>query len=261
MKRKTRIDTLLVERGLVESRAKAQRMIMAGQVRLDGEVVAKASQRADPGASLTVDRGPRYVSRGGDKLDAALKAFDVRPEGWVCADVGASTGGFTDCLLQHGASRIYAIDVGRGQLHWRLRQDPRVMPMERTNARELSGLPEMIALAVVDVSFISLRLILPNVMRWFADDGEVLALVKPQFEAGKGVVGRDGVVREPQVHRQVLEELIRFVSSIGLVPRGLIRSPLLGPKGNAEFILWLATKGDPLPETALLDDLFPASPP
>ena len=259
MKSDSRVDVVLVARGLAESRAQAQRMIMAGQVRLDGEVVGKPSQHVDPQATLSVDHGPRYVSRGGEKLEAALEAFAVRPEGWICADVGASTGGFTDCLLQHGATRVYAIDAGYGQLHWRLRQDPRVVVLERTNARELSELPEQVSLSVVDVSFISLRLILPSAAQWLAAAGEIIALVKPQFEAGVDRVGKGGVVREPQVHREVLGDIIRFATSIGLAARGLIRSPLVGPKGNAEFLLWLSTVGESLAEADLMDPLFPST--
>ncbi|HLF37964.1 MAG TPA: TlyA family RNA methyltransferase, partial [Anaerolineales bacterium] len=163
---KERLDQLLVSRGLVESRALAQRMIMAGQVRLEGQLVLQPSTRVAPDAAVEMISAPRFVSRGGEKLEAALQQFRLQPAGWVCADVGASTGGFTDCLLQHGADRVYAIDVGHGQLHWRLRNDPRVVLMERKNARTLSELPEPIRLATVDVSFISLRLILPSVAGW-----------------------------------------------------------------------------------------------
>jgi 23S rRNA (cytidine1920-2'-O)/16S rRNA (cytidine1409-2'-O)-methyltransferase len=242
---KERLDQLLVSRGLVESRALAQRMIMAGQVRLEGQLVLQPSTRVAPDAAVEMISAPRFVSRGGEKLEAALQQFRLQPTGWVCADVGASTGGFTDCLLQHGADRVYAIDVGHGQLHWRLRNDPRVVLMERKNARTLSELPEPIRLATVDVSFISLRLILPSVAGWLVAGGEVVALVKPQFEAGRRQVGKGGVVKDPGTHQQVLFEILKAAIVVGLAPQGLIRSPLVGPKGNLEFLAWLRKGGDP----------------
>jgi 23S rRNA (cytidine1920-2'-O)/16S rRNA (cytidine1409-2'-O)-methyltransferase len=242
---KERLDQLLVSRGLVESRALAQRMIMAGQVRLEGQLVLQPSTRVAPDAAVEMISAPRFVSRGGEKLEAALQQFRLQPTGWVCADVGASTGGFTDCLLQHGADRVYAIDVGHGQLHWRLRNDPRVVLMERKNARTLSELPEPIRLATVDVSFISLRLILPSVAGWLVAGGEVVALVKPQFEAGRRQVGKGGVVKDPGTHQQVLFEILKAAIGVGLAPQGLIRSPLVGPKGNLEFLAWLRKGGDP----------------
>ena len=208
MARVERIDILLVERGLADSRAVAQRWIMAGQVRVDGQVVIKSSKRVSSGAEISVDLGPRFVSRGGEKLSAALDAFDIDVNQMVCADVGASTGGFTDCLLQNGASKVYAIDVGQGQLHWRLRNDPRVVVMERQNARYLQRLDEKVNLVTIDVSFISLGLIFPSITRWLTPDGQVIALVKPQFEAGRESVGKGGVVRDRQVHRKVVEDVI-----------------------------------------------------
>ena len=243
-KTRSRIDQLLVERGLAESRSKAQRLIMAGQVRMEGQLVHKPSVQAEPNAEIEVVEGPRYVSRGGDKLAAALKAFDLDPSGWQCADIGASTGGFTDCLLQAGAARVFSIDVGYGVLHWRLRSDPRVELMERTNARQLEALPESVQLVVIDASFISLRLLLPQAANWLLDEGQIVALVKPQFEAGKGQVGKGGVVRDPEVHRSVLETVLAAAAEQRLVPSGLIRSPLKGRKGNVEFLLWLRP-GDP----------------
>ncbi len=252
MKGDKRIDQLLVEKGLAESRAQAQRLIMAGQVRLGGERVMKASQRAAPDAELEVLAGPRFVSRGGEKLAAALEAFAIEVGGCVCADVGASTGGFTDCLLQAGAARVYAIDVGHGLLHWKLRQDPRVILLERTNARYLESLPEPVDLVSVDVSFISLRLILPAVRRWLKPGGQVVALVKPQFEAGRDQVGRGGVVRDPRVHRRVLRAILRAAAELELGARGLMRSPLKGPKGNVEFLLWLVAGAPARPEGPLL---------
>jgi len=189
---------------------------------------------------------PRFVSRGGDKLEAALAAFEIAPSGAVCADVGASTGGFTHCLLQHGASRVYALDVGRGILHWSLRQDARVVVMEDINARYLTALPEAVEWVTIDASFISLRVLLPAVVRWLKPEAEVIALVKPQFEAGRQAVGRGGVVRDPEVHRRVLETVLTGLAPLGLHPWGLLRSPLLGPKGNVEFLLW-ARPGRPAP--------------
>ncbi len=238
---KKRLDVLLVESGLAESRALAQRLVMAGQVRVDGQVALKPAQPVAEGAVLSVDQGPPYVSRGGEKLAAALAAFPVAPAGQVCADVGASTGGFTDCLLQNGAARVYAIDVGKGILHWKLRQDPRVVVMEETNARYVVRLPEAVGLAVVDASFISLKLLLPVIQNWLAPtDPAVIALIKPQFEAGRAEVARgDGVIRDPAIHRQVLLAVLTAAAQVGFAPRGLIRSPLLGPKGNAEFLAWL----------------------
>lgn len=246
-----RLDVLLVAKGLAESRSAAQRLVMAGRVRVAGERADKPSRQVPVNAAIWVESGPRYVSRGGEKLEAALAAFDLRPEGRVCADVGASTGGFTDCLLQHGARRVYAIDVGHGLLHWRLRGDPRVVLMEETNARHLRALPEPVDLVTVDVSFISLRLLLPAVEGWLTAKADVIALVKPQFEAGKGLVGKGGVVRDAEIHRKVLAELLPFAASLDLAPRGLIRSPLLGPKGNVEFLLWCQVGSTP-GETASL---------
>jgi 23S rRNA (cytidine1920-2'-O)/16S rRNA (cytidine1409-2'-O)-methyltransferase len=256
---KVRLDILLVERGLAESRAKAQALIMARQVRINGQTALKAATAIEPDSNLTIDSGPRFVSRGGEKLDAALEAFKVDVKGVTCADVGASTGGFTDCLLQRGAVRIYAIDVGKGILHWKLRNDPRVVLMEETNARFVESLPGPVSLATIDASFISLKILLPVVMKWFAPSlpspllakhsrreqgeghrGEIIALVKPQFEAGKKDVARgDGVIRDANIHRQVLLDVLTFAQGEGLIVRGLIKSPLLGPKGNAEFLAWL----------------------
>jgi 23S rRNA (cytidine1920-2'-O)/16S rRNA (cytidine1409-2'-O)-methyltransferase len=249
---------LLVDRGLAETRAAAQRLVMAGQVRVDGELVLKPSRRVPPSASLTVDRGPRFVSRGGEKLEAALEAFPLPVEGKVCADVGASTGGFTDCLLQRGAQRVYAIDVGHGLLHWRLRNDPRVVVMERTNVRHLQALPEPIDLVAVDVAFISLKLVLPAVARWLSPAGDVVALIKPQFEAGSQAVGRGGVVRDPATHRAVIEAVMRHAAEEGLAPQGLVRSPLRGPKGNVEFLLWCRAGAEPRPLEELMRVVFGA---
>jgi 23S rRNA (cytidine1920-2'-O)/16S rRNA (cytidine1409-2'-O)-methyltransferase len=246
---KVRLDVLLTERGLAESRAKAQALIMAGQVRVNDQVILKPATAIDPNSTPTVDHGPRFVSRGGEKLDAALEAFGIDVSGLVCADVGASTGGFTNCLLQRGAEKVYAIDVGKGILHWKMRNHPRVVVMEETNARHVESLPEPISLVTVDASFISLKILLPVIRSWFAlshpeevrsKKGEVIALIKPQFEAGKKDVARgDGVIRDPEIHRQVLLDVLSFAVNEGYGLRGLIKSPLLGPKGNTEFLAWL----------------------
>ena len=258
-----RLDLLLVERGLAESRAQAQALIMAGKVRLDGEPALKAGTPVDGAAHLQVEQGPRFVSRGGEKLEAALAAFALDVTGLVCADVGASTGGFTDCLLQRGASRVYAIDVGKGILHWKLRNDPRVVVREGTNARFVERLPEPISLVAVDASFISLRVLLPVVKAWLApgtgrSGGSLVVLIKPQFEAGRRDVRRGkGVIRDGQVHRQVLLDVLSFAQSLGLEPRGLIKSPLFGPKGNAEFLAWLAPEQGGSPLEALVGAVVP----
>ena len=251
---KVRLDVLLVERGLAESRAKAQALIMAGQVRVAGQTTLKPATAVQADSVLTVDSGPRFVSRGGEKLEGALKAFGFDVTGLICADVGSSTGGFTDCLLQRGAAKVYAIDVGKGILHWKLRNDPRVVVMEETNARFVESLPEPVSLVVVDASFISLKILLPVIKRWFNifplstfDEGkrkearnDVIALIKPQFEAGKKDVSRgDGVIRDPEIHRQVLTDVLTYAKEEGFAIRGLVKSPLLGPKGNAEFLVWL----------------------
>jgi 23S rRNA (cytidine1920-2'-O)/16S rRNA (cytidine1409-2'-O)-methyltransferase len=248
---KVRLDVLLTERGLAESRAKAQALIMAGEVRIDGQVALKPAVMVAAESSVTLDTGPRFVSRGGEKLDAALTVLDIDVQGLTCADVGASTGGFTDCLLQHAAAKVYAIDVGKGILHWKIRNDPRVIVMEKTNARLIQVLPEKMDLVTIDASFISLKILLPVVKRWFNpvhpfdDNGEgqagrVVALIKPQFEAGKKDVARgEGVIRDPEIHRQVLLDVLTYARSEGWGLRGLIRSPLLGPKGNVEFLAWM----------------------
>jgi len=234
--RKERLDLLLVERDLAESCQQAQRLIMAGQVTVDGDMVDKPGTRVPAGADVQVAGAPPYASRGGYKLAAALDAFDLKVDGLVAADVGASTGGFTDCLLQRGAARVYAIDVGYGQLAWKLRQDPRVVVMDRVNARYLERLPEAVDLATLDVSFISLRLILPAVMDWLKPAGQVVALIKPQFEAGREQVAKGGVVRDPAVHRGVLAEVLGWAGAQRLGLMGLIRSPITGPAGNVEFL-------------------------
>jgi len=245
---KSRLDELLVVRGLAVNHSRAQRLVMAGQVRVNGQVVFQPSMRLPADADLRVTRSPRYVSRGGEKLEAALHGFAVEVSGKVCADIGASTGGFTDCLLQHGAARVYAIDVGKGLLDWHLRQDPRVTCLEETNTRYVKRLPEAISLVTVDVSFISLKVLLPVVKDWWGDasqateaTGEVVALIKPQFEAKRDEAKRGkGVIRDEAIHRRVLLDILEFAIREGYQVRGLLRSPLLGPKGNIEFFAWLA---------------------
>lgn len=252
MARKVRLDVLLAERGLAPSREAARRMIMAGEVRIAGEVRDKPGMRVPDDAALEVKQAARFVSRGGEKLAAALDAFPLDVAGRVCADVGASTGGFTDCLLRAGAARVYAIDVGYGQLDYRLRADPRVVPMERTNARYLERLPEPVSLIVVDASFISLRLLLPVFKGWIEDAADLVVLIKPQFEAGKGQVGKGGVVRDPAIHAQVLDDVLAAAEADGYGLRGLLASPLRGPAGNIEFLAWLVWPPGELVERAAL---------
>jgi 23S rRNA (cytidine1920-2'-O)/16S rRNA (cytidine1409-2'-O)-methyltransferase len=234
---KKRVDVLLVERGLAESRTQAQALVLAGLVR----GYDKPGAQADEGVELTVERPPPYVSRGGDKLANALDAFGVDPAGRDCVDVGASTGGFTDCLLQRGARRVAAVDVGYGQLHPRLREDPRVVVLERTNARELDELPFPPDLVTCDVSFISVRLVLPPVLALAAPGWEAVVLVKPQFEAGRADVPK-GVVRDPEVRRKVLETVARAAQAWGADVAGVVDSGLPGPKGNREFFLHLVDR-------------------
>jgi 23S rRNA (cytidine1920-2'-O)/16S rRNA (cytidine1409-2'-O)-methyltransferase len=244
--KKERLDVLLTERGLVETRSLAQRLVMAGQVRVDGQVISKPSTKILHSARIDIEHGPRFVSRGGEKLEGALQAFGLtKLDGRVCADVGSSTGGFTDALLQHGAEKVYAIDVGYGILHWKLRSDPRVISMERTNARYIANLPEPVHLVTVDASFISLKILLPVISGWFPHGGgELIALIKPQFEAGRQDAAKgEGVIRDPEVHRQVLLDVLRFSQGIRYSVRGLVRSTLVGPKGNAEFLTWLTYPG------------------
>jgi 23S rRNA (cytidine1920-2'-O)/16S rRNA (cytidine1409-2'-O)-methyltransferase len=258
---KVRLDVLLVERGLAESRAKAQALIMAGQVRVAGQTAIKPATAIPADSELTVDSGPRFVSRGGEKLDAALEAFAIDVTSLTCADVGSSTGGFTDCLLQRGAARVYAIDVGKGILHWKLRNDSRVVVMEETNARFVESLPEKIDFVTIDASFISLKLLLPVVKKWDrgneTGDKGIVALIKPQFEAGKKDVARgDGVIRDPEIHRQVLNDVLTYAIQEGFSIHGLIKSPLLGPKGNAEFLVWLREQGKDVDIPGLVDSVL-----
>lgn len=269
---KTRLDVLLVERGLAESRAKAQAIIMAGQVRVNGQVSDKASTSFLPDVQVEVDSGPRFVSRGGEKLLAALETFPIDPGGLTCADVGASTGGFSDCLLQHGAAKIYAIDVGKGILHWKLRSDPRVVVMEETNARYVESLPEPVQLVVCDASFISLKTLLPVMKKWLTPEkllpplsqkieavggGSLITLIKPQFEAGrKESAKHKGVIRDPEVHHRILNEVLTFAQQTGFSVQGLTKSPVLGPKGNVEFLAWLDLAQTSLDVYRLVDEIL-----
>lgn len=234
-----RLDQLLVERGLVESREKAKALILAGEVFVDGRRAAKPGQMVPLEAHVTLAARPPYVSRSGKKLEAALDTFGIEVAGRVCLDVGASTGGFTDCLLQRGARRVYAVDVGRGQLDWRLRNDPRVVVREGINARHLrfEDIGERVDLAVCDVSFISVTLILPAVAALLQPDGEMVILVKPQFEVGRGEVGKGGIVRDPALHRFACERVARAVRELGFTA-SVIESPVPGAEGNKEFLLY-----------------------
>jgi 23S rRNA (cytidine1920-2'-O)/16S rRNA (cytidine1409-2'-O)-methyltransferase len=238
---KERLDKVLVTRGLAPSRERARSLILAGTVVVDGERQEKAGTLVRPEAAIRLTHDPQpYVSRGGLKIEKALEFFFIDPLGKVAMDVGASTGGFTDCLLQRGARRVYAVDVGYGQLAWRLQQDPRVINLQRRNIRHLKWeeVGEKVDLAVVDTSFISLELVIPPTLTFLKGGGGILTLVKPQFEVGKGEVGKGGVVRDSRQHRQTVEKIREFAIGEGLIPRGVMESPLRGPKGNREFFLY-----------------------
>jgi 23S rRNA (cytidine1920-2'-O)/16S rRNA (cytidine1409-2'-O)-methyltransferase len=236
---KRRIDSLLVEKGLVESRAKAQALVMAGEVTVGGKTVTKAGTLVAEDAEISVIQPPPFVSRGGIKLDYALDRFHLDVTSKVAADIGASTGGFTDCLLQRGTGRVYAIDVGYGQLDYRLRQDKRVVVMERVNARYPISLPEKVDLATIDLSFISVEKVLPSVAKLLKDQGYLVVLLKPQFEARRSEVGKGGVIRKPLVHALVLGRFIAWVVGHGFRLGGLVASPIPGAEGNTEFFLLL----------------------
>lgn len=241
MGKKLRLDVLLVQRGLQESRQKAQATIMSGQVFVDGQRVDKPGAPVAEDAEIEVKGVLRYVSRGGLKLEKAMALWPVHLEDAVCMDIGASTGGFTDCMLQNGAAKVYAVDVGYGQLAWKLRSDPRVVCLERTNARYLSHeqIPEEPDFSSVDVSFISLKLILPAIAGVLRDGGQVVCLIKPQFEAGKEKVGKKGVVRDPAVHREVLEHFLEHAKENNFTVIDIIYSPIRGPEGNIEYLGFL----------------------
>lgn len=256
MKTKKRLDVLLTEQGYAPTRTKAQAIIMAGQVYVDGQKADKPGVSYEEHVSIEV-RGQScpYVSRGGLKLEKALRDFGVKPEGYVCSDSGASTGGFTDCLLQQGAAKVFAIDVGYGQLDWKVRNDPRVVVMERTNIRYVTteDLGEKLDLSVVDVSFISLSIVLPAIKNLLKEgQGQVVCLIKPQFEAGKEKVGKKGVVREPETHKEVLDKFVELANSLNFTILGLTFSPVKGPEGNIEFLSHLTLADVPgiQPDTA-----------
>ena len=256
MKIKKRLDVLLTEQGYTDSRSRAQAIIMAGQVYVNGQKADKPGVSYEESVQIEV-RGEScpYVSRGGLKLEKALRDFGVEPTGYVCSDSGASTGGFTDCLLQKGASKVFAIDVGYGQLDWKIRSDPRVVVMERTNIRYVTpeDLGEPLDLSVVDVSFISLKIVLPAIKNLLKPGaGQVLCLIKPQFEAGKEKVGKKGVVREPEIHKEVLDQFVALADSLAFTILGLTFSPVKGPEGNIEFLahLTLSDVEGIVPDTA-----------
>lgn len=244
-----RADLILAERGLFESRERAKAAILAGQVRVGDRVLNKAGEQLSDDTEFEITRTETYVSRGGKKLAGALEAFGFDPAGMRCIDVGASTGGFTDCLLQRGAATVCALDVGYGQLAWQLRQDERVAVVERTNIRDadLAALGAPFDLVVVDVSFIGLAKILPQLLEAMGESGSLIALVKPQFEAGKGRVGKKGVVRDAAIHVDVLDSVVQQVHDAGLSVRGLTWSPITGPEGNIEFWVWADRKGPDTP--------------
>ena len=256
MKIKKRLDVLLVEQGHADTRSKAQAIIMSGLVYVNGQKADKSGTAYEETVQIEVRTGGcPYVSRGGLKLEKALRDFGVKPEGYVCSDSGASTGGFTDCLLQQGAKKVFAIDVGYGQLDWKIRSDPRVVVMERTNVRYVTPeqLGEPLDLSVVDVSFISLKIVLPVIKTFLKpDQGQVLCLIKPQFEAGKEKVGKKGVVRDPSVHQEVLDDFVELTRQIGFKILGLTFSPVKGPEGNIEFLAHLTLADQPgiEPDTA-----------
>ena len=255
MKIKKRLDVLLVEKGHADTRTKAQAVIMSGLVYVDGQKADKPGISYEETVDIEVRTGGfPYVSRGGLKLEKALRDFGVDPTGYVCSDSGASTGGFTDCLLQQGASKVFAIDVGYGQLDWKIRSDPRVVVMERTNVRYVTpeDLGEPLDLSVVDVSFISLRIVLPVIKTFLKPTGQVLCLIKPQFEAGKEKVGKKGVVRDPAIHKEVLDSFVALTQEIGFTILGLTFSPVKGPEGNIEFLAHLTLENKPgiQPDTA-----------
>jgi 23S rRNA (cytidine1920-2'-O)/16S rRNA (cytidine1409-2'-O)-methyltransferase len=257
VKIKKRLDVLLVEQGHADTRTKAQAIIMSGLVYVDGQKADKPGTSFEETVSIEVRSGAcPYVSRGGLKLEKALRDFGVDPTGYVCSDSGASTGGFTDCLLQQGASKVFAIDVGYGQLDWKIRSDPRVVVMERTNVRYVTPeqLGEPLDLSVIDVSFISLKIVLPVIKTFLKPTGQVLCLIKPQFEAGKDKVGKKGVVREPETHREVLDSFVALANELDFKILGLTYSPVKGPEGNIEFLghLTLDDRTGIVPDTGLV---------
>lgn len=260
---KERLDVLVHQRSLAPSREMARRYIMAGEVKIDGQVRTKPGTKVPIDSNIEVIQRQKYVSRGGYKLETALNQFPVEIENRICADVGASTGGFTDLLLQRGAKRVYAIDVGYGQLAMKLRQDERVINMERTNARHLDRLDEAVNLVVIDASFISLQLLLPAVKGWLTPRADIIPLVKPQFEAGKKEVSRGrGVIKDTEVHRDVLQDTLLSIREMGFAIHDLVQSDITGPKGNIEFLAWLSIGRDDLPDSSidqLIEKLLPSN--
>ena len=246
-----RADALLVAKGLCSSREQAKRLILAGEVRLGDRVIDKPGAKVASDANLEVRERLRYVGRGGLKLEAALDAFAIVPDGWVCIDVGASTGGFTDCLLQRGAARVHAVDVGTNQLVWKLRNDPRVIVKEQFNARHMrpEDIGEQVMLAVMDLSFISLTKVLPAVFPLLAPGGSVVCLIKPQFELDRESISKGGIVRDPDLHQRAIDRIREFVTTThGCEWRGLIPSPITGTDGNQEFLAWIAPAADQRPQ-------------
>lgn len=249
-----RLDEALVDRNLAETRARARALVMAGDVLVDGNVATAAGKPVSPAQTIELKAKQRFVSRGGEKLDHALDVFGIDPAEWICADFGASTGGFTDCLLQRGASRVYALDVGYGQLHARIREDERVEVMEKVNVRLLESLPEPIDLVVIDVSFISLKLVLPAARTVLKPAGYVVPLIKPQFEAGRAEIGKGGVVRDPAVHVSVIQRVIAEAAEIGFNTASMVRSPITGPAGNIEFLALMSRDCQMAPIETLLSE-------
>lgn len=261
MSGKERIDILLVEKGLIESREKAKAIIMSGQVYVNSQKIDKAGEKVDKEAEIEVRENLRYVSRGGLKLEKAIKIFNIDLNGKVCLDIGASTGGFTDCMLQNGAKKVYSIDVGYGQLAWTLRQDSRVVSMERTNIRYVKpeDLGELADFASIDVSFISLSKVLRPAKDLLNENAELICLIKPQFEAGREKVGKKGVVRDPEVHREVIENVISFAEEYGFYLKGLDFSPIKGPEGNIEYLAYLCREKSDIDALALAKDVVDES--
>ncbi len=246
---KPRLDQLLVAKGLAPSRQHARALIMAGKVMVDTQCKDKPGMKFDPQVHIDIrGEGLRYVSRGGLKLEGGLRALQLDVNGMICMDVGASTGGFTDCLLQYGAGKVYAVDVGYGQLAWKLRQDPRVIVIERTNVRHMppGTIPESVDLITIDTSFISLRIVVPAVRDYLKPEGRILALIKPQFEVGKGKVGKGGVVRDPDQQQAVIDQLTAHFAGQGLQCGPVVPSPVRGPKGNQEYLLLLVASDSAL---------------
>lgn len=264
MSEKIRLDNLIVQKGITESREKAKALIMAGQIYIDNQKCDKAGQMVDPEKVNVELRGEtlKYVSRGGLKLEKAMGKFPINLEGKVCMDIGASTGGFTDCMLQNGAKKVFAVDVGYGQFAWKLRQDPRVVNMERTNIRyvEKEQIGEDLDFASIDVSFISLKLVLPVAKKLLSSSGEIVALIKPQFEAGREQVGKKGVVKDSGVHFSVVRNIVDFALEIGFSVEGLEFSPIKGPEGNIEYLMYIKNNGEIKEiEDSLIEELIARS--